>query len=453
MQYYGNRISENISRREPEGYLLCLNVPVARTGVQEYLPEELGVGAGSGMIPVYRPEEEVFAPETMASFEAVPVTNDHPADGVDLDNIRRFQAGHAQNVRRGSGEESDLLLADLVITDERLIEAILGGKREISCGYTYELAEENGRYIQRKIRGNHIAVVEAGRAGARVSIKDHMGSNGKAPEAPFPVKEYAQSERRKVFMKKGLGKILARMAKDGDVETVAEFIEEMIGEGTEESAAAAQNEVAGEGFAGENAAQPVVVEAPAAKEVVIDEDTVGGILERLDKLIALLSAVPAGDEEPENALNAGSTGAGAEEIAEIIEEVVEEAAEATEGNRPEDADGNAMEEVAEIVEAILEPDVSTTLEENTEGDEVVEETEEEICNDALRAALRKAGPVLARMTRKERRQAAADIAAEMKNGRRKGVKRGRDGAAGRRAGHPMDLGKRIMAARNANYHK
>lgn len=470
MQYYGNRISENISRREPEGYLLCLNVPVARTGVQEYLPEELGVGAGSGMIPVYRPDEEVFAPETMASFEAVPVTNDHPADGVDLDNIRRFQAGHAQNVRRGSGEESDLLLADLVITDERLIEAILGGKREISCGYTYELAEENGRYIQRKIRGNHIAVVEAGRAGARVSIKDHtgfrgkapeaqvsikdhMGSNGKAPGAPFPVKEYTQSERGKVFMKKGLGKILARMAKDGDVETVAEFIEEMIGEGTEESAAAAQNEVAGEGFAGENAAQPVVVEAPAAKEVVIDEDTVGGILERLDKLIALLSAVPAEDEEPENALNAGSTGAGAEEIAEIIEEVVEEAAEATEGNRPEDADGNAMEEVAEIVEAILEPDVSTTLEENTEGDEVVEETEEEICNDALRAALRKAGPVLARMTRKERRQAAADIAAEMKNGRRKGVKRGRDGAAGRRAGHPMDLGKRIMAARNANYHK
>ena len=40
MQYYGNRLSENISRREPEGYLLCLNVPVARTGTQDYLPEE-----------------------------------------------------------------------------------------------------------------------------------------------------------------------------------------------------------------------------------------------------------------------------------------------------------------------------------------------------------------------------------------------------------------------------
>ena len=47
MQYYGTRLSENISRREPEGYLLCLNVPVARTGMQEYLPEELGMPGNS----------------------------------------------------------------------------------------------------------------------------------------------------------------------------------------------------------------------------------------------------------------------------------------------------------------------------------------------------------------------------------------------------------------------
>ena len=61
MQYYGTKLTENISRREPEGYLLCLNVPVARTGMQEYLPEELGLPACSGTVPVHRPEEEVFA--------------------------------------------------------------------------------------------------------------------------------------------------------------------------------------------------------------------------------------------------------------------------------------------------------------------------------------------------------------------------------------------------------
>ena len=82
MHYYGTRLSENISRREPEGYLLCLNVPVARTGTQEYLPEELGLsppynpGAEGGqggdrkalLIPVHRPPEEVFSPETLNYF-------------------------------------------------------------------------------------------------------------------------------------------------------------------------------------------------------------------------------------------------------------------------------------------------------------------------------------------------------------------------------------------------
>ena len=442
MQYYGNRISENISRREPEGYLLCLNVPVARTGMQEYLPEELGLGSGPGFIQVYRPEEEVFAPETMASFEAVPVTNDHPRDGVDLDNIRRLQAGHAQNVRRGSGEEADLLLADLVITDERLIEAILNGKREISCGYTYELAEENGRYIQRKIRGNHIAVVDAGRAGARVSIKDHMGSKGKAPGAPFPVQDNQTFERRKGFMKKGLGKILARMAKDGDVETVAEFIEEMIGESVPAEEAGTQNAGIGSGFAEENAETPVIVEAPEAKEVILDEESATGIIERLDRIIELLSPVPAGDEEP------GNEGSMAEEIAEVVEEVVEAA------ETDEDATESEAGEVAEMVENILATEISTTLEEDEE--EECETPEEAATQDALRAALTAVRPALSRMTRKQRQQVCADIAGRLYS-KRKGSDRNTyaalSRASRRRPAHPMDLGKRIMAARNANYHK
>ena len=62
MHYYGTRLSENISRREPEGYLLCLNVPVARTGTQDYLPEELGLSPGPpGLVSVLRPEAEVFS--------------------------------------------------------------------------------------------------------------------------------------------------------------------------------------------------------------------------------------------------------------------------------------------------------------------------------------------------------------------------------------------------------
>ena len=51
MVYFGTRLSENISKREPEGYLICLNVPVARTGTQEYLPSELGLAGMPILIP------------------------------------------------------------------------------------------------------------------------------------------------------------------------------------------------------------------------------------------------------------------------------------------------------------------------------------------------------------------------------------------------------------------
>jgi len=450
VQYYGNRLSENISRREPEGYLLCLNVPVARTGTQDYLPEELGLASGPGLISVYRPEEEVFAPETLASFEGMPVTNDHPLEGVDIENIRRLQMGHAHNIRRGNGEESDLLLADLIITDERLIEAILNGKREISCGYTYELSEENGQYIQRKIRGNHIAVVDAGRAGPRVSIKDHKGPKTKAPLAPSPlvsIKDKKPNERSSVSMKKSLTKLLARMAKDGDVEAVAEFIEEMI-EGEPETPAEAAAEVVEE--VAEATTEPeVVVETPEGTEVTVDEDTVSGIIERLDRLIELLTPAPAAsDEDPEELP--------AEEVAEVIKEVIEAVEEAESAEViPEE---NAAEEVAEIVEAILEPDVSTTLEEVVEVDEDPDDPEETCGADALRVALNAAAPRLAKMSRKQRRKAAADIAARVQKTRRKGANRGYDRATKPRpakdSGNAYNaLGKRIMAARNANYHK
>ena len=342
--------------------------------------------------------------------------------------------GHAHNIRRGTGEESDLLLADLIITDERLIEAILNGKREISCGYTYELSEENGQYIQRKIRGNHIAVVDAGRAGPRVSIKD------KKP-----------NERSTSTMKKSLTKLLARMAKDGDVEAVAEFIEEMIegepinGSATGASAAEAVTEVVEE--VAEAATEPeVVVEIPEGTEVTVDEDTVSGIIERLDRLIELLTPAPAAsDEDPEELP--------AEEVAEVIEEVIEAVEEAkTEEGIPE---VNAVEEVAEIVEAILEPDVSTTLEEVVEGDEDPEDPEETCGADALRAALNAAAPRLAKMSRKQRRKAAADIAARVKKARGMGSNKGYDRAASAKfqkgSAAYAALGKRIMAARNANY--
>ena len=464
MHYYGTRLSENISRREPEGYLLCLNVPVARTGTQEYLPEELGLppaaAGGGGPIPVDRPLEEVFSPETIASFEGMPVTNDHPPDGVDLENIRRLQAGHAHNVRRGTGEAADLLLADLIITDGHLIDAILAGKREISCGYTYELAEENGRYIQRKIRGNHIAVVDAGRAGPRVAIKDARNRR------IFSFVSNTTQSERSIHMKKNLSRILARMAKDGDVETVAEVIGEIIGENEAGNGPEAAAEIPA---AEKETEQTVTVEVPENREITIDEEGIAGLLQRLDQLIALLgaglAAAPAADGDPEESAEAANGEAAGEIVQEAVQEAVQEVVqeamqEALEGAASEAGLETAAEQISEMAEAILGPEAggeteaSVTLEENP-GEDCG--TDPGAAKDALRAALMTFRPVLRKMSPAERRKACSDIAVNLRRIRRAG-----DGkvyaalASGRGKAPARDLsalGKTIMASRNANYRK
>ena len=430
MHYYGTRLSENISRREPEGYLLCLNVPVARTGTQEYLPEELGIGSGPGLIEVHRPEAEVFSPETIASFEGMPVTNDHPPDGVDIGNIRALQKGHAHNVRRGSGEESDLLLADLIITDPVLIDLILDGKREISCGYTYELCEENGTYIQRKIRGNHVAVVDAGRAGPRVSIKDRK------PTEP---------ERRTHLMKKSLSKILARMAKDGDIETVAEIIEEMIEPESTETPAEAVAEAVAEvaPVVAAAAEEPeAVIETPETT-IVVDEATLGEVISRLDQIISLLQPA-ATDDDPVG------------EIAEAVEEALEAVITAEDPITDEDlTEGTTPEEVAGIIEEIMEP-ISEVL--DPAADECGEENQQVLLtSDAIHAALNAVGPTLLRVPEKQRRALGKDLVRRLnKPLSRRGADQFRALAGARRKpsrGNPADLGKRIMANRNINCRK
>ena len=169
--YYGDRFSPHMTRT-PEGYLICHDVPIARTGTQQYLPKELGL-EGEGLITVFRNENEVFKPAAIASFEGKPVTDNHPPVDVMPDNYSIYTKGVVQNVRRGNSDQQDKILADLIIYDANLIAEIESGKREISCGYDCLYKNNNdGTYCQANIIGNHVAVVDNGRAGSTVSIKD-----------------------------------------------------------------------------------------------------------------------------------------------------------------------------------------------------------------------------------------------------------------------------------------
>ncbi|CUJ41411.1 DUF2213 domain-containing protein [Achromobacter xylosoxidans] len=157
-----------------EGFLLCRDVPIARIGELLYADGEVPVEATpDGLIKINRSPEEVFRPETIASFEGKPVTLDHPSDFVTPETWRQLAVGTVQNVRQGQGIENDYLFADLLITDAQAIEDIRSGLREVSCGYEADYEQvEPGRGEQRNIIGNHVALVERGRCGPRCAIGD-----------------------------------------------------------------------------------------------------------------------------------------------------------------------------------------------------------------------------------------------------------------------------------------
>lgn len=162
----GERISENMSM-DNNGQLICENVVLARTGYYDYREDEIVAGGSSSkVIKVYRSPEEVFDPVSIRSMNFKPLTDDHPSDNVTPDTVGALQKGFMTNVRRGSGEFSECLMADIVVTDPYVIEEIRSGrKRDLSVGYAADIVEENGQYLMKNIRGNHIALVDAGRAG------------------------------------------------------------------------------------------------------------------------------------------------------------------------------------------------------------------------------------------------------------------------------------------------
>lgn len=171
LTYYGSRLSDNITELS-DGCLLCSNVPIARTGTYKYLREEVGLD-GSGVVDVYRTEDQVFDKTAMASFEGKAFTDTHPSVDVGADNWSIYAKGETRNVRRGTGDLSNCLMADIIVRDPIVINEIRSGaKREISSGYECEYVEEDGKIYQRNIRGNHVALVQAGRAGNQVKIYD-----------------------------------------------------------------------------------------------------------------------------------------------------------------------------------------------------------------------------------------------------------------------------------------
>jgi virulence-associated protein VapD len=164
-------VSEKLSEHKyktPEGYLICTDAILARTGKQTYTKDEVFGDGDNTEIDVDRPYDQVMNPKTIASFENKPVTFDHPSEDVNVGNYKDYAIGYVRDVHQGKTDDGeDVIMGNLVITDQAAIDAIeQGDHTDLSCGYDCDIKDDNkGEYMQTNIRGNHVALCEQGRAG------------------------------------------------------------------------------------------------------------------------------------------------------------------------------------------------------------------------------------------------------------------------------------------------
>ncbi len=186
----------------PNGNLLCRNVPFARTGWLVYGGTELqGVKPGQdGLIYAQRDTHDLFNETTMGSFQGAAITDDHPDFDVDPSNWEKLAAGFALNVRRGEGEDADVLFADFIITRKSTIKAVRDGKREVSAGYDADYRQDQpGIARQCNIVGNHIALVDKGRCGPRCAIGDKaLNSTPQPKERNMTTRVKVRGNRRTI---------------------------------------------------------------------------------------------------------------------------------------------------------------------------------------------------------------------------------------------------------------
>lgn len=154
--------------KTPEGYLICTDAILSRTGKQEYKRCELFGDACEDpdkIVNVERTDDEVFSDKAMASFENKAVCIEHPDHDVNAENHNELAVGFVRDIHKGEDNGKPVMMGTLVITDKDAVEAVESGEyKELSCGYDCDI-DDDGEPCQRNIRGNHVALCKQGRAG------------------------------------------------------------------------------------------------------------------------------------------------------------------------------------------------------------------------------------------------------------------------------------------------
>lgn len=212
---------------------------VARTGILTYMQPD-GTTRRE-----YRPPEEVFKADSLASLNTVPVIDfvDHRAL-VTPDTFRQTIRGTSTEGRR----DGKYVAAELRVEDRETLDAIDRGERsDVSAGYVCRLDFTPGVFegepydaVQRDIRFNHVALCppNRGRSGPDVGLRlDALTSEKSMKIIKLDGKDYefgseAHLEKLDSMQKEELSKLQKRIdalegEKDGAKEEARKLREEM----------------------------------------------------------------------------------------------------------------------------------------------------------------------------------------------------------------------------------
>ena len=178
--FYQDALTLDAPRRTADGYL-AVRANAARTGVYQYSGREVDPDNAHGLrdqasVNVLRDDAAVFDKRAVHSFIGKPITDDHPTEAVTAANWR----DHSRGAVMGAIRDGDHLAFDLILMDQATIAKVESGKAELSNGYSASLefgdfkgpGGEACPVRQASITGNHIAIVDRGRAGPSCRIGD-----------------------------------------------------------------------------------------------------------------------------------------------------------------------------------------------------------------------------------------------------------------------------------------
>lgn len=257
---------DSVRTVDDNGYLHVGISNITKEQVAPYLGSEIPGFEKLGLKPdeiynVYRPASELSKPATVESLNGIPVLLKHAEDSAEAPASNRVGSTGTD-----AKWEPPYLTNSLHIQDADAIRRINDGTmREISMGYFYTPVLRHGEFegepydvVMTDISCNHVALVEEGRAGHDVSVKDSTltlpaGGGKEEPETSSELKQENDDMNEK---EKALAEILEIVAGAGiDPEAFKQKLDAVINikddsqttdEDTEESKAFAEGVEYGE---------------------------------------------------------------------------------------------------------------------------------------------------------------------------------------------------------------